>query len=138
MAVDRKTERLAQLATFDGVSGRALKRLATLADEVELPAGAHLSEQGHLGSQAFVVVAGTVGVERDGVEVASLGPGAVVGEVALLEHTGRNASIVARTAVDLLVFGVREFETLVADFPALGERIRAEAARRRGPEGTPA
>lgn len=138
MPVDRKTRRLEQLATFEGVSGRALRRLATLADEVELAEGAHLSEQGHLASQAFVIVAGYVTVERDGAEVATLGPGSVVGEVALLEHTHRNATLIARTPVDLLVFGVREFEALVEEFPVLGERIRAEAAQRRGPEGDPA
>lgn len=138
MPVDRKTERLAQLVTFEGVSRRALKRLAMLADEVDLDAGAHLSEQGHVASQAFVVVEGTVVVERDGGEVASLGPGAVVGEVALLEHTARNATLVARTSVQLLVFGVREFEALLEEFPVLAERIRADAALRHGSEGAPA
>lgn len=137
MAVDRKSERLAQLSTFAGVSRRALKRLAELADEVDVPAGAHLSEQGGFASEAFVVMEGTVAVERDGAEVAVIGPGTVVGEVALLEHTTRNATVVARTPVHLLVFGVREFSALLEEFPELAERIREDARQRHGSTGPP-
>jgi len=132
MAVDRKTERLAQLTTFAGVSRRALRRLAMLADEVDVPEGAHLSEQGGTAAEAFIVMEGTVAVERDGDEVARNGPGAVVGEVALIDHSVRNATLVARTPVHLLVFGVREFEALLEEFPELAQRIREDAAHRRG------
>jgi CRP/FNR family transcriptional regulator, cyclic AMP receptor protein len=131
--IDHKTERLAELAPFAGASRRALKRIAALADETDVPAGTHLSEQDGFAAEAFIVMEGTVTIERDGEEVARIGPGTVVGEVALLDHTRRNATLVASTPVHLFVFAVREFESLLEEFPGVAERIREDASTRRAP-----
>jgi CRP-like cAMP-binding protein len=48
--------------------------------------GATLVEQGTPGSELFLLLEGTLAVEVDGERVGEIGPGAVLGELAVLEH----------------------------------------------------
>jgi CRP-like cAMP-binding protein len=88
--------------------------------------------QGDIGHEAFVVVDGSASVTRDGNEVVELGPGAVFGEMALIDRRPRNASVTATTPMRVLVIGKREFSGLLdeaADFrnsimSALAARVR--------------
>jgi hypothetical protein len=56
-----------------------------------------LVEQGAPGDELYLVLDGVLAVEIDGEEVAEIGPGAIVGEKALLEGGTRTASLRART-----------------------------------------
>jgi hypothetical protein len=56
-----------------------------------------LVEQGAPGDELYLVLDGVLAVEIDGVEVAEIGPGAIVGEKALLEGGTRTATLTART-----------------------------------------
>jgi Cyclic nucleotide-binding domain len=60
--------------------------------------GAALVEQGEAGSDMYVLLDGVLAVEVDGAPVAQVGPGAVVGERALLEGGRRTATLRAMTA----------------------------------------
>jgi CRP/FNR family cyclic AMP-dependent transcriptional regulator len=137
-AHDPKIDRLARLHPFADLPRRQLARVSALADEVERPAGTVLAHQGDHGGEAFVVAEGTVAVVREGEDLAVLGSGEVLGELALLDHTRRSADVVARTPVRLLVFGVRDFQQLLDAFPGMAARIRAAADGRRGATTTPA
>jgi CRP-like cAMP-binding protein len=70
-----------------------------------------------------VLVSGTVEVTRDGVTVAELGPGDVVGEGALLGDGRRNATVTATTPVTALVMSTREFASMLA-LPGVDATIR--------------
>ena len=56
-----------------------------------------LVEQGAPGDELYLVLDGVLVVEIDGEEVAEIGPGAIVGEKALLEGGTRTATLRART-----------------------------------------
>jgi hypothetical protein len=56
-----------------------------------------LVEQGAPGDVLYLVLDGVLAVEIDGEEVAEIGPGAIVGEKALLEGGTRTATLSART-----------------------------------------
>jgi len=56
-----------------------------------------LVEQGAPGDELYLVLDGILGVVIDGEEVAEIGPGAIVGEKALLEGGTRTATLSART-----------------------------------------
>jgi hypothetical protein len=56
-----------------------------------------LVEQGEPGDELYLVLDGVLAVEIDGEEVAEIGPGAIVGERALLEGGVRTATLRART-----------------------------------------
>jgi hypothetical protein len=56
-----------------------------------------LVEQGAPGGELYLVLDGVLAVDIDGEEVAEIGPGAIVGEKALLEGGTRTATLTART-----------------------------------------
>ena len=69
----------------------------------KLDAGEPLITQGEAGQELFLILDGIVDVEVDGEEVAELGPGALIGELALLEGGERTASVYATTPVRAVV-----------------------------------
>jgi hypothetical protein len=68
-----------------------------------LDAGECLITQGEQGQELFLILDGVVDVEVDGEEVAELGPGTLIGELALLEGGVRTASVYATTPVRAVV-----------------------------------
>ena len=68
-----------------------------------LPEGSVLTRQGDPGEELFLVLDGVLSVEVDGERVAEVGPGAVVGERALLEGGTRTSTLTALTPVRLAV-----------------------------------
>ena len=62
-----------------------------------------LVEQGTPGDELYLVLDGVLGVVVDGEDVAEIGPGAIVGERALLEGGLRTASLRARTRCRIAV-----------------------------------
>jgi hypothetical protein len=62
-----------------------------------LEPGEMLVEQGAPGDELYLILDGVLAVEIDGEEVAEIGPGAIVGERALLEGGSRTATLNART-----------------------------------------
>jgi hypothetical protein len=100
-----------ELMTSGATSGR--KRLS---------AGDTLVEQGQTGDDLYLILDGTFGVEVDGEEVAELGPGAIVGERAVLEDGTRTATLRSRTASRVAVIPADAFEP--AELDALSTQRR--------------
>ena len=129
---------LANVAFFEGLERRELERVAALASRVEAEPGAELTDQGRYGDVCYVIVQGVANVYMNGQYVASVGAGAMVGEMAIIEHRPRVASVVAETPMVLAAFGTKEFQTLLEELPktkervysVLGERLRANMERR--------
>jgi hypothetical protein len=69
----------------------------------ELTTGDTLVEQGAPGNELYLVLDGVLGVVIDGEEVAEIGPGAIVGEKALLEGGTRTATLMAQTPCRIAV-----------------------------------
>jgi CRP-like cAMP-binding protein len=102
--------------------------VARASDEVTLPAGSVLCEQGAIGREAFVIVKGTAEVRRNGKKVATMGPGSCVGELALLDHGSRTATVTAATDLTTLVIGTREFAGIVDDIPSIAHKLMRSLA----------
>ncbi len=114
---------LANVAFFEGFSAEERQRVVSLSSEKELPAGQKLIDQGDPGLECFVIVDGNANVYIGSEPVASLGPGSMVGEMALVEHRPRNASVLAETDMKLLRFDSRRFRTLLSEMPKAEERV---------------
>ena len=69
----------------------------------KLPAGQTLVEQGRPGQEVFLLLDGVLSVDVDGKAVAEVGPGAILGERALLEGGTRTATLRAITPVRVAV-----------------------------------
>jgi CRP/FNR family transcriptional regulator, cyclic AMP receptor protein len=130
--MDTKSEMLRRVPLFSRLNARGLEEVGRLTDEIDLPAGRALMREGDPGHEFFLILDGEVRVERGGKELRTLGAGAFVGEIALLDGGPRSATVVAASPVRVLVLGRREFHTLVDDFPdvrtsvleALAQRVR--------------
>lgn len=76
---------------------RELMAGRNISDKRMLDPGDTLVEQGAPGDELYLVLDGVLGVEIDGVRVTEIGPGAIVGEKALLEGGLRTATLYAQT-----------------------------------------
>lgn len=130
-AHDPKIDVIEHIELFYGCSKREARLISSLADQLERPAGSVLIQQGAHGGEAFVLVAGQVTVERDGEVISTLGPGTVIGEISLLDHTNRTATVVAATDVTLLVLDPRSFKRLLNELPWVETKVVRELGRRR-------
>jgi hypothetical protein len=69
----------------------------------KLPEGALVTRQGEPGDELFLLLDGVLAVDIDGERIATVGPGAILGERALLEGGHRTSTLVALTPVRLAV-----------------------------------
>jgi CRP/FNR family transcriptional regulator, cyclic AMP receptor protein len=130
--MDQKLQLLKNVPLFSELNDRAIEDVGRLADEVDVAAGKVLMRQGAEGDAFYVIVTGTVRVERDGQVLKTLGPSDFLGELALLDHGKRTATATTDSAARLIVLGHREFEELLdahADirgqiWEAVGRRVR--------------
>ena len=84
--------------------------MASHPDLVKIDEGSKLIEQGQPGSTIYLVVDGMLRVEVDGEEVAELGPGAIVGERAVLEGGIATATVTAMTKINVARLPVAELD----------------------------
>lgn len=123
-------ESLRNVSLFSSCSNKDLEKIAKAADEITLPAGKLIVDQGQTGREAFIIVKGSATVKRNGKKVASLGPGAVVGELSLLDHGPRTASVTADTECQVLVISQRQFMAVIDAIPALSHKLLSTLAGR--------
>ena len=131
-APDAKLEMLRNVSLFGAMSAKELAAVEQLADTVDVPANHVLMRQDSSAGEAFVIASGGVRIERNGQEVARLGPGDVVGEMALLSEGPRNATATTTEPSTLFVLAHREFHSLMDQsaevrrcvFDAVAKRIQ--------------
>jgi CRP-like cAMP-binding protein len=132
---DRFPLSLRRLELFAGCRNAELERIGSLLTQVNLPAGAVVLQQDRHDLQFLVIAEGTARVVRetaDGVdELALVGPGEVVGELALLDRVPRTASVVAVTPIVAYVATAAEFSGLLDASPTVRAHIERVAAARR-------
>jgi CRP-like cAMP-binding protein len=116
-------KRLHGLGPFAAVKGKDLERLAQWADEVEVPAGEVLAQEGSFAHEFFVIEEGRAAVDKGGERIAELGPGDFFGEIGLLDGHRRTATVRADGITRLLVIGHREFNALMDEFPSVREAV---------------
>jgi CRP/FNR family transcriptional regulator, cyclic AMP receptor protein len=129
-SADMKLELLARVPLFSTLRRRDLERVGQLADEIDVPAGKVLMRQGDAGQEFFIVLDGTIRVERDGMTIASQGPGEFVGEIALVDEAPRSATVICETPCRLLVIGHREFHELLQEQRAIEHAVLVALADR--------
>jgi CRP/FNR family transcriptional regulator, cyclic AMP receptor protein len=127
---DTKRSWVAERTQLDRLHRSDLDTLAATADRVVVPAGRVLAHRGQFGREAFLVVRGELRVERDGELVATVGPGELVGELALLGDWHRTADVVTTTEAELAVFSRRAFEAAMAGSPSFRHHVEDTVARR--------
>lgn len=125
-----KVALISRVPLFSNCSKRELAELASLADEVSVPAGKKLTSQGALGHEFVVIVEGAADVRRSGRVVNRLRAGDFLGEVALLTGQKRTATVTTTEPSRVLVLTARDFRMLLRDLPSLQLKVLDAVATR--------
>ncbi|MFV0317174.1 MAG: cyclic nucleotide-binding domain-containing protein [Microthrixaceae bacterium] len=126
MAADQSpTAWLTKIPLFEGMAESDLGRLAQLGSRVEVTPGEVLVDQGDPGTYCYAIASGTAGVYANGEHVATVGPGSTIGEMALIDHRPRTATVVANDDMELLRFDTKAFSELLEQMPKAAERVHA-------------
>ncbi|HEY6931816.1 MAG TPA: cyclic nucleotide-binding domain-containing protein [Marmoricola sp.] len=132
MADTPQPERLEKLNRLESLSNADLKKVIAAGRHVHLPADWALIQEKTPADKAFLIVDGEVSVRRHGEEIARLGPGDVIGEMAIVQHKLRSASVVSLTPLEVIHFTDEAITRLVDQVPAFADAIRATAQDRLG------
>ena len=125
-----KVDLLKNVPLFAGCSNAELRRLASIADEIDLREGTVLTREGRTGHEFFVLVEGTVQVTKDGRLLADLGGGDWLGEIALLSKVPRTATATATSPVRALILVDRDFRRVVGEVPSIAMKVLTSVAER--------
>ncbi len=127
---DAKVDLLRGVPLFAECSKDELRKLASIADELDVREGTVLTREGRSAREFFVLVDGTVRVTKDGRKLADLGPGDWLGEIALLTKAPRTATATATSAVDALVIVDRDFRRVLVEIPSIAMKMLSSVAER--------
>jgi HEAT repeat protein len=114
---------LRKVPLFADLSPEELKQVASIAGEHIFKHGEAFVSEGELGDEMYIVVSGRVRVvkgEQGGKELAMRGPGEFVGEMSILTHEPRMASLIAEGDVFALCLEQTRFERMLLEKPEIG------------------
>jgi CRP-like cAMP-binding protein len=131
-----KLELLRGVPLFADLDDRSLQAVAVLAREQTHAPGEILMLEGEPGDEFYVIVDGTVRIERGGRTIRSMAPGGFLGEISLVERRPRTATATAVSDVTVLVLRQHEFDRLLETMPAVHRRVRSAIERRERGEGS--
>jgi MFS family permease len=121
VARDEDLELLRRVAVFDPLPLPALEQLAAGLRPRQVTAGETLYLQGDEPDGCFVIERGSAEVIGDGRRIADVGPGELVGEIALLRHVPRTATVRALTEMDLRLLDSDRFLLVVTGWESTRE-----------------
>jgi cAMP-dependent protein kinase regulator len=96
----------------------------------EVQPGTIIVHEGDSGDRFYLVREGTLEVARDSGTLGRLGPGEYFGEIALLTHRPRVATVTAVTPAVLLSLGQEDFYAVLSGFLGTFRRLEEFAHRR--------
>jgi CRP-like cAMP-binding protein len=121
---------LREIPFFAPLPAPAMERVMADLIAREAAAGDLLIREGDPGDRFYVIVDGEVAITRRGQQVSEQGPGAYVGEIALLRDVPRTATVTAKTPLRLLALEREPFLLVVTGHPVSHEAARAVATAR--------
>ncbi|MEX2549681.1 MAG: cyclic nucleotide-binding domain-containing protein, partial [Nitriliruptoraceae bacterium] len=134
-ATDGLTGRLRTIPPFDGLPLEVVAEVAAASRLRDVVDGDHLVETGDVAEQLYVVLAGRFAVlaaPDDASEgaLSELGPGSIVGEIAVLTGGRRSATLRAVGDAEVAAIDGERFVSLLDDQPELGAILARTASDR--------
>lgn len=128
MTVD--VERLRRLPLFGELDHHDLSTISHHVGEVEMSTGQILFEQGSIPYEMFVIEEGTAEVTKDGEALKTLGPGDVVGEIALLRFQRRMGTVRVTSPLRAVTVSADELQVIEEEMPEIAGQLRSIMAAR--------
>jgi CRP-like cAMP-binding protein len=127
---DAKVDALKRVPLFEGLTRKELVELARMSEDLELPAGTVLCQEGKSGHEFFVLVDGGVVVTRAGKRIAGYGEGTAIGEIALIADIPRTATVTSKTTLRCFVLTRPAFAAMLGKHPDVQTKLLKTLARR--------
>ena len=131
---DKKVEMIRHVPLFSKLSKKGLEDVAHIADEIDLPRGKVMAEEGDRGREFIVLLEGEAEVTKGGRTINTVSDGDFFGEIALVTKMPRTASVTATTDVRALVINERDFDALLKRSPEVSRGVAEALAERIAPE----
>ncbi|MGY2701335.1 MULTISPECIES: Crp/Fnr family transcriptional regulator [unclassified Nocardioides] len=117
---------------YDAFTPEEIARISAAGTRVHVPEGWSPIWERTPADKAYLILDGSVSVRQHGSEIAQLGPGDIVGEAAIVNHSLRTASIVALTPLEMIHFTDEAVRALCEEMPSFKSALEAVAVERFG------
>jgi CRP/FNR family cyclic AMP-dependent transcriptional regulator len=135
LTVIEKMMLIRQVPIFAELDADDLEELASVVEERRVDTNGVLFREGDTGDAVYLIVKGTVRVFTGGTDrpervLSELGPGACIGEMAVLDAAPRSATVVALERTRTLRVPGDGFKRVMSERPEMSEAIVAELVKR--------
>ncbi len=127
---------LRSVPLFQGMTEASIDSIGRLTRPAAFGSGDVLVREGDPGDSFIILVSGRAVVDQGGQRIREMGAGEFLGEISLIDHGPRTATVTALEPIEALAVGADDFGRLMDDHPAvrlailtaLTQRIRRQAA----------
>jgi CRP-like cAMP-binding protein len=135
MSPGESVELLARVPLFSELSPEELERISRVSVARSFPAGVRVFHEGDRSDACYLVRSGDLRVTREhpdgrAIALATLGPGDLFGELAMLDGQARSASVETLSDAELLALPAADVRRLLADHPEISVKLIAALTRR--------
>lgn len=118
-----KLDILRKIPLFRHLGYKELVKVLNHTSAKQVRPGEVIIEEGSEGEEFYIILNGEVEVMKGGRPLTLLGPGVHFGEMALVDHTPRSATVRARESTRLMVLSRQSFYQLVRTEPVLSSKL---------------
>lgn len=122
------------LGRLTGAADTELRSFMRLSTTIDVPAATTLMHEGAPGAEVIVLLSGELAVTRDDELIATVAPGNVVGELAILNNNPRNATVRSTVPSSVAVLSRSEFASVLDSCPVLAKAFLTAAVERLTPQ----
>jgi len=115
-------EALRAIPFFENLTPEDLERIATIGERRTFAAGDAIISKSDVGGGLYVILSGSATVETGG-KAHTLGPGAFLGEMALLGGRPRSATVIASEPVEAMILEAMYFRPFLIKNPSVAVTI---------------
>src|SRR5213592_3709932 len=135
MSADDPVELLSRVPLFSELSRGELERISRVAIPRSFPAGVRVFHEGDRSDACYLVRTGDLRVTREhsdgrAIALATLGPGDIFGELAMLDGQARSASVETLSDSELLALPASDFRRMLAEHSRISVKLIIALTRR--------
>ncbi|OYR20689.1 Crp/Fnr family transcriptional regulator [Brucella thiophenivorans] len=133
MALDDDIRILGSVGLFETFSPEQLRLLAFGAERLVLRAGRELFREGQSADCGYIVVSGSITLFHDADEgritIRPVGPGAMLGEMALIAQTTRMTGALAEEETEVIRISRAIFRRILEEYPEAAAALHAQISK---------